>query len=109
MKFNDYVISTIGTTAVKVSTIDEKIIRKSMMEELDTINKYTKRANEAENQATKKLFVDIVHDERVHFEQLEELLEAIDKNYETAEDQAEEENDDIFVDQPERNDVETRQ
>ncbi len=96
MRFNNYVISSIDNTAVKESTSDEKMIRKSMMEELDAVNHYTKRANEAENEATKKLFLDIANEERVHFEELEELLEAIDKNYEPAEEQAEEELEDMF-------------
>jgi len=109
MKFNNYLISTVGNTAVKVSTLDEKMIRKSMMEELDAVNKYTKRANNAENDATKKLFLDIANEERVHFEEFEELLEAIDKEYEEQEETAEDEIEDMFGEEPEEpeiNDIE---
>jgi len=105
MKFNDYMISTIGNTAVKVSDHDTKMIRKSMMEELDAVNKYTKRANNAENEATKKLFLDIANEERVHFEEFEELLEVIDKNYEEQEEKAENEIEDMFGEEPEEQEI----
>jgi len=96
MKFRDYVISSIGNTAVKRSSLDEQMIRKSMMEELQAVNDYTNRAKKAENEATRKLFLDIANEERTHFEEFEELLESIDKNYEKQEEKAEDEIEDMF-------------
>lgn len=101
MRFNDYVINKVGNTAVKPSTQDEKMIRKAMMEELEAVSNYTKRAGKSENEATKKLFLDIANEERVHFEEFEELLEAIDVNYERQEEQAEDEIEDMFGEEQE--------
>ena len=96
MRFNDYVIKKIGQTAVKPSVHDTKMIRKSMQEELEAISDYTKRANKAENEALKTMFLDIAQEERVHFEEFEEILEAIDPNYEESEEEAEEEIEELF-------------
>ena len=96
MKFGDYVIKSIGTTAVKTSCKDAKFIRLAMQEELQAVNSYTMRAKMAENEATKKLFLDIAKEERVHFEEFEELLEVIDIEYEETEEEAEDESEDMF-------------
>jgi rubrerythrin len=96
MKFGDYVIKSIGSTAVKTSCKDAKLIRLAMQEELQAVSDYTMRAKMAENEATKNLFLDIAKEERVHFEEFEELLEAIDAEYEESEEDAEEEIEDMF-------------
>jgi rubrerythrin len=96
MKFGDYVIKSIGSTAVKTSCKDAKLIRLAMQEELQAVSDYTMRAKMAENEATKKLFLDIAKEERVHFEEFEELLEVIDAEYEESEYEAEEEIEDMF-------------
>jgi len=96
MKFKDYLIRTIGTTAVKYSETDAEMIRAAMQEELEAINDYTERAKNAQNEATKKLFIDIANEEKTHFEEFEALLEAIDSTHEDAEENAEEEIEDLF-------------
>jgi rubrerythrin len=96
MKFGDYVIKSIGSTAVKTSCKDAKLIRLAMQEELQAVSDYTMRAKMAENEATKKLFLDIAKEERVHFEEFEELLEVIDAEYEESEEEAEIESEDMF-------------
>jgi len=101
MKFGDYIIKSVGNTAVKSSCKDAKLIRMAMQEELQAISDYTMRAKLAENEATKKLFLDIANEERVHFEEFEELLEAIDSEYEPTEEQAEDEIEDMFGEEPE--------
>lgn len=81
---------------VKPSESDAKLIRLSIMEELQAVNDYLDRANKCENEVLRKVFLDIAHEERVHFGELEELLEAIDPLHEPAEEEAEGELDDMF-------------
>ena len=102
MRFQNYVIKSIGTTTIKTSCKDAKLIRLALQEELQAINDYTMRAKMAENEATKKLFLDIATEEKIHFEEFEELLEAIDEEYETTEEDADNELEDMFGEESEK-------
>lgn len=90
-KLNKYITEENDPIKVNFSIKDAKMIRKSIMEELQAINDYTKRAYEAENPAVKELFLDIAYEEKVHFGELEEVLEMVDPEHETAEEEGEEE------------------
>jgi rubrerythrin len=110
MKFEDYITRStkgephdnkVGGRAVKVSEKDARLLRMSIMEELDAVNDYMERAERCENDAVRKVFLDIAQEERVHFSEFEMLLEAVDPNHEPAEDEAEDEFDEMFGEEEE--------
>lgn len=92
MRFGDF----IGKKYVKFSEHDASLVRLSIMEELKATDDYIKRANLAENAAVREVFLHIAQEEKVHFGELEALLEKIDKEHEPAEDEAEDELEDMF-------------
>lgn len=110
MRFDDYINrdfdgdfhdNTVGKMAVKVSARDAKLIRKSIIEEMEAVNDYIERASKCENDVVRKVFLDIAEEERVHFGEFEMLLEAVDPLHEPSEDEAEEELEDMFGDEDE--------
>ena len=84
------------TSLVNPSSKDAELIRKSIVEEMEAVNDYIKRAEMCENEAVRKLFLDIAREERVHFGEFEEMLEAVDLLHEPSEEEAEEELEDMF-------------
>lgn len=94
----DESISKVGKNIVKKSINDAKLIRLSIMEELKAINDYIERAEKCENDVVRKVLFDIAEEERVHFGELEMMLEAVDPSHETSEDEAEDEIEDMFGD-----------
>ena len=89
-KFKKY-ITIIGGTTVKESWKDAIALRESIKDEIDAIDRYTERANKSENLSVKNLLLDIAKEEKVHFGELEEMLEAVDPEHEPAEEEGEEE------------------
>lgn len=75
---------------------DTMLLREGMKEELNAIVLYERMAQQANDSRVKQLFLDVAHEEKVHAEEFEELLERLDPDYEDAEDQAEEEIEDMF-------------
>ncbi len=91
----DKYISEEVTIKPSLSFKDAKMIRKSIMEELQAVNDYTERAHKAENPAVKELFLSIAYEEKVHIGEFEEMLEMIDPEHEDAEEEGEDEVEDI--------------
>lgn len=106
MRFDSYLITEDEdvegmadfSAAIRPSVKDAKMIRKSIMEEMQAVNDYIDRAGECENDAVRKVLLDIAEEERVHFGELEMLLEAVDPIHEKAEDEGEEEIEEMFGD-----------
>lgn len=90
-KLNKYISEANDPIKPNLSIKDAKMIRKSLMEELQAVNDYTKRAYESENPAVKELFLDIAYEEKVHIGEFEEMLEIVDPEHEDAEEEGEEE------------------
>jgi rubrerythrin len=101
MRFGDYIVKDVEGVvddgqsplqmAVRPSTKDSKLIRESIMEEMQAINDYIERAENCENDVVRKIFLDIAEEERIHFGEFEMLLEAVDPLHEPAEEEGEEE------------------
>lgn len=106
MRFDSYIVQSVeGVTdegesslemAVRPSAKDAKMIRKSIMEEMEAVNEYIERAEKCDNDVVRKIFLDIAEEERVHFGEFEALLEAVDPLHGPSEEEGEEEVDDTF-------------
>lgn len=104
MRFDSYLITEDDevegmadfSVAIRPSVKDAKMIRKSIMEEMQAVNDYVDRAAECENDAVRKVLLDIAEEERVHFGELEMLLEAVDPIAKDTEDEGEEEVEEMF-------------
>lgn len=84
----------------KVEGLTEtQLLRKAITEELDAVVLYERMAEQTINPDLRKLFLDVAHEEKVHAEEFEELLERLDPDYEDAEEQAEEEIEDLIGDE----------
>lgn len=70
---------------------DAQIIRLSIIAELDASNLYEKLANLAQNKKLKEVLLDVSREEKVHFGEFEAMLEKIDKEFEKAEEEGEDE------------------
>ena len=90
-KIEKYIVEQRDLVKPNLSIRDAEAIRKSLQEELQAVNDYTERAYKAENPAVKELFLDIAYEEKVHIGEFEEMLELVDPEHETAEDEGEEE------------------
>lgn len=90
-RFNKYIVKSIDGIKIKTSIQDSILLRQSIKEELDAINDYSKRALKSSNKAVKNLFLDVAREEKVHFGEFEEMLEMVDPEHETAEEEGEEE------------------
>ena len=88
MRFDSYMVQSVEgmvddgndtiNMAVRPSSVDANMIRKIIMETQETINEYIEKSEKAENDVVRKIFLDIAEEERVHFGELEMLLEAVD-------------------------------
>ena len=90
-KIEKYMVEQRDLVKPNLSIRDAEALRKSIQEELQAINDYTERAYKAENPAVKELLLDIAYEEKVHFGELEEMLELVDPEHDPAEDEGEEE------------------
>lgn len=116
MRFDDYISreydtdgepadNMVGKVAVRVSAHDAKLIRKSIIEEMEAVNDYIERASKCENDVVRKVFLDIAEEERIHFGEFEMLLEAVDPLHEPSEDEAEEELEDMFGEEDDEDEI----
>jgi len=95
-RIEKYMVEQRDLIKPNLSIRDAEALRKSIQEELQaindyTINDYTERAYKAENPAVKELLLDIAYEEKVHFGELEEMLELVDPEHDPAEEEGEEE------------------
>ena len=72
---------SINGVVIKPCIKDARMIRKSLQEELESINDYEKRAQKATNQKVKEVLLDIAKEEKVHFGELETLLKFVDPEF----------------------------
>jgi len=95
-EFTNRSFGKVGDTVVKLSVNDADMVRKSMMEELQAVNDYVERAGKCENEAVRKLLLDIAEEERTHFNEFEIMLESLDSGHEKGEEEGEKEMGDMF-------------
>lgn len=98
MRFDDYIVkideddgADVVPMSVKISQKDAHMIRKSIMEEMQAVNDYIERAEMCENDMVRKVFLGIAEEERVHFGELEMILESVDPLHGPSEEEGEEE------------------
>jgi len=72
-------------------TTDVQILRRGMEEELKAVNLYEALSKIAKSAKVKKLLLDIAREEKVHIGEFETILEILDKQHESAEEEGEKE------------------
>ncbi|MGD2073058.1 MAG: ferritin family protein [Candidatus Thorarchaeota archaeon] len=76
---------------------DKKMLRLSMVAELDATNLYEKMANLTDNPNIKKVMLDVAKEEKVHAGEFETLLKKIDPGHEPAMEEGEGEVDELAI------------
>lgn len=77
---------------------DLEILRLSMIAELDAVNLYERMAKIAKDERVAEVLLDVAYEEKVHAGEFETLMEKLDKDYEPAEEEGEEEVEDMTGD-----------
>lgn len=77
---------------------DLEILRLSMIAELDAVNLYERMAKIAKDERVAEVLLDVAYEEKVHAGEFETLMEELDKDYEPAEEEGEEEVEDMTGD-----------
>lgn len=95
MKLKLKVKSTFATPAQKTKSIED-MLRQAIEAENDAVCQYRQYAELCDNEAVKNLFLDLMQDEKTHFEQLSSMLSYIDPYSEIAKNRASQENDNIL-------------
>lgn len=73
-----------------------QLLRFAMSAELDAANLYEAMAKMTNDPDLKEVFLDVAREEKVHFGEFEEMLEAYDEEHEQAEEEGEEEVEDMM-------------
>lgn len=73
-----------------------QLLRFAMSAELDAANLYEAMAKMTSDPDLKEVFLDVAREEKVHFGEFEEMLEAYDEEHEQAEEEGEEEVEDMM-------------
>ena len=85
-------------SSIENYTSDIELLREAIMAEYDATNLYIQMANKARNPDVKKVLEHVAHEEKVHIGEFEELLEKLDPNHDSAEDEGEDELKDMGID-----------
>jgi rubrerythrin len=67
---------------IKRGNLDREILRAAMIAELDAINLYEQMANRTENEALRKLLLDVAREEKTHVGEFQTLLLMRDREQE---------------------------